>query len=57
MAVCTIGGCSYVVEFDRSLLMDAGTDGEADAESQPLSEEDTTEAEATDAPTTAPDAG
>ena len=22
-------GCSYVVEFDRSLLLDAGVDGEA----------------------------
>lgn len=34
-----LGGCSLVVDFDRSLLVDAGTDGGAidgsvDAESQ-----------------------
>jgi hypothetical protein len=26
-----LGGCSLIVDFDRSLLVDAGTDGGADA--------------------------
>lgn len=27
-----VGGCSLVVDFDRSLLLDGGTDGGSDAQ-------------------------
>ena len=30
MAILIVGGCSLVVEFDRSLLLDGGVDGGAD---------------------------
>ena len=31
LALLTLGGCSLVVDFDRSLLVDAGADGGVDA--------------------------
>lgn len=31
MLVILLGGCSLVVDFDRSLLLDAGVDGSVDS--------------------------